>query len=150
MRFTTVLATAASAALLASPAWAAKPANPGAGHGKSYGRYCAAQSKKHVAGQKGTPFSQCVTALAKLDSGDAKSARAACKSLSKKHVAGQKGTPYSRCIVAAAHLRHDLEQDDDQQKPDDSATSQPSGSDDTPGSDDNGPTTESNGSAPTS
>jgi hypothetical protein len=27
---------------------------------------CATESKKHVAGQKGTPFSQCVSAAAKL------------------------------------------------------------------------------------
>jgi hypothetical protein len=27
---------------------------------------CAAMSKKHVAGQKGTPFSNCVSAAAKL------------------------------------------------------------------------------------
>jgi hypothetical protein len=29
-------------------------------------RACANESKKHVAGQKGTPFSQCVSAAAKL------------------------------------------------------------------------------------
>jgi opacity protein-like surface antigen len=146
MRLTTILATAASAALLASPAGAAKPTNPGAGHGKAYGRYCAGQSKKHVAGQKGTPFSQCVNAMAKLASGDAKSARAACKGLSKKHVAGQKGTPFSRCIVAAAQLRHDAKADDDQGKtPDDQAKP-----DDTPGADDTGTATGSTGSAPTS
>src|SRR5882724_134755 len=32
---------------------------------KAYGVYCAKESKKHVAGQQGTPFSQCVTAMAK-------------------------------------------------------------------------------------
>jgi hypothetical protein len=72
---------------------------------KAYGHYCQNQSKKHVAGQKGTPFSQCVTAMAKAAHGQ--SPVAACASLSKKHVAGEKGTPFSRCVVAAAHLHKD-------------------------------------------
>src|SRR6476659_7462377 len=33
---------------------------------KAYGHYCQGQSKKHVKGTKGTPFSQCVTAMAKV------------------------------------------------------------------------------------
>lgn len=84
----------------------------------AYGKYCAAASKKHVAGTKGTEFSRCVTAMAKA----AKAARAAeaakavgttvakpspakaCTGMSKKHVAGSKGTPYSRCVSAAAKL----------------------------------------------
>ena len=33
---------------------------------KAYGRYCQDQSKKHVAGQKGTPFSQCIKGVAQL------------------------------------------------------------------------------------
>ncbi len=84
----------------------------------AYGKYCASLSKKHVAGQKGTPFSQCVTAMAKLAKA-AKAAEAAkaagapvtkpspakaCAGISKKHVAGSKGTPYSRCVSAAAKL----------------------------------------------
>jgi hypothetical protein len=114
--------------LLALPTWASadKPSEPGgdrskapaksehatppsdaraAAKAKAYGKFCQDQSKKHVAGQKGTPFSQCVTAMAKLANGETDSAATACKSLSKKHVRGQKGTPYSRCIVAAAKLR---------------------------------------------
>ena len=72
---------------------------------KAYGKDCQTESKKHVAGQKGTPFSQCVTAMAKLATNKSMSPTQACKSLSKKHVSGMKGTPYSQCIVAAAHLR---------------------------------------------
>jgi hypothetical protein len=75
--------------------------------GNAYGKYCEGQSKEHVAGQQGTPFSQCVTAMAQLAGGHATSPKEACKTLSKKHVAGQKGTPYSRCITAAAHLLKD-------------------------------------------
>ena len=73
---------------------------------KAYGKRCQGQSKKHVAGQKGTPFSQCVTAMAKVAK-DNVNPTTACKTLSKKHVAGQKGTPYSRCVVAAAKLREE-------------------------------------------
>jgi hypothetical protein len=73
---------------------------------EAYGVLCQQQkeSKKHVAGHKGTPFSQCVVALAKLAKGEVHSTSAACKAESKKHVAGQKGTPFSRCVSAAAKL----------------------------------------------
>jgi hypothetical protein len=71
---------------------------------KAYGRFCQGQSKKHVTGQKGTPFSQCATAMAKLANGQTKSAKSACKLLSKKHVKGAKGTPFSLCIRGAGKL----------------------------------------------
>ena len=71
---------------------------------KAYGFYCQNQSKVHVAGQKGTPFSQCVTAMAKAAHGA--SPKAACAAVSKKHVAGQKGTPFSLCLSAAAKLKN--------------------------------------------
>ncbi|MEA2190237.1 MAG: hypothetical protein QOI73_358 [Solirubrobacteraceae bacterium] len=92
-----------------------KPATPGPdasrqAKGKAYGRYCATESKKHVAGQQGTPFSKCVTAMAKLATGKTANPTTACKTLSKKHVDGQKGTPFSKCVSAAAKLKHD--QDD--------------------------------------
>jgi hypothetical protein len=77
----------------------------------AYGKNCQGQSKKHVAGQKGTPFSQCVTAMAKVATSQT-NPTTACKTLSKKHVAGQKGTPYSKCVVAAAKLRKQQHQDD--------------------------------------
>jgi hypothetical protein len=74
---------------------------------KAYGRYCQGQSKTHVAGQQGTAFSQCVTALAKLANGNTTSPRTACAALSRKHVAGQHGTPFSQCVAAAAKLLKD-------------------------------------------
>src|SRR6185312_349004 len=73
-------------------------------HAKAFGKLCNKESKKHIAGQKGTPFSQCVTAMNKAASGKANSPGQACKGMSKKHVAGMKGTPFSQCVVAAAHL----------------------------------------------
>jgi hypothetical protein len=72
---------------------------------KAYGRYCQNQSERHVPGQKGTPFSHCVTAMAKASHGQ--SPVAACALLSKKHVAGEKGTPFSRCVAGAAQLKRD-------------------------------------------
>jgi hypothetical protein len=131
MRITPLIGAIAAGALLAVPAWAQGPptttpngkSNPGAAHrpasqatptpgpnaslpakAKAYGERCQGQSKKHVAGQKGTPFSQCVTAMAKMATGQTSSPTVACKGMSKKHVAGQKGTPFSRCVVAAAKL----------------------------------------------
>jgi hypothetical protein len=83
-----------------------------AAKGKAYGRYCQGQSKTHVAGQKGTPFSQCVTAMAKLANGNTTSPTTACSTMSKKHVAGQKGTPFSRCVSAGAKLLKDHESDE--------------------------------------
>jgi hypothetical protein len=70
--------------------------------------YCQNQSKKHIAGQKGTPFSQCVTAMVKLAIGKTDSPRTACDGMSKTHKAGEKGTPsFSRCVAAGAKLLKD-------------------------------------------
>ncbi|WP_320670644.1 hypothetical protein [Patulibacter defluvii] len=89
------------------PTTGADGATPGptaspAAKAKAYGRACKAESKKRVAGAKGTPFSLCVTALAKVASGQTRSPRIACKDQSKKRVAGAKGTPFSLCVSAAA------------------------------------------------
>jgi hypothetical protein len=106
-------------------------------NGKAYGRLCQGESKKHVAGQPGTPFSKCVTDMAHLaqksqsgngsqstGSGQTNPARA-CANESKKHVAGQRGTPFSQCVTAAAKL---LGQQDDQNGGSDETST---GSDDT-------------------
>src|SRR5438046_2560783 len=93
----------------AEPA-AETPPGPSAGaetKAKAYGSHCQGQSKKHVAGQKGTPFSQCVTAMAKVATGKTDSPKAACSAMSKKHVTGEKGTPFSRCVAAGAKLLRD-------------------------------------------
>ena len=109
-------ATAPGAAKQAAKAPGAT-ANP-ASKAKAYGKYCANQSKKHVAGQKGTPFSQCVTAMAQAAKA-AKAAEAAkaagttaptpspakaCSTLSKKKVGDEKKSAYSKCVVAAAKV----------------------------------------------
>jgi len=109
-------------ALAATPAFAqgqsgshpAKGDNPGTAHRLAApGQYCKGASKKHVKGQKGTPFSACVKAQAKLRKGSTDSPRAACKAASKKHVKGQKGTPFSVCVKAGAKLLRDKKAQDE-------------------------------------
>lgn len=87
-----------------------KPETPGPSAGmpekaKAYGVYCNDQSKKHVAGQKGTPFSQCVNAMAKAANNEKLTPGKACKGMSHKHVKGQKGTAFSRCVNGVAKMR---------------------------------------------
>jgi hypothetical protein len=77
----------------------------------AFGRLCQKESKRHVAGQKGTPFSQCVTALAKVADGSTTNPAKACAKESKHHVAGQKGTPFSQCVKAAAKLEAEEHKD---------------------------------------
>ena len=86
-----------------------RPATPGPkasppAKAKAYGRYCKDQSRKHVKGERGTPFSKCVTAMAKLANGSTTNPRTACKDESKKHVKGEQGTPFSKCVSAGAKL----------------------------------------------
>jgi hypothetical protein len=75
---------------------------------EAYGRYCQNQSKQQVAGQKGTPFSQCLTAMAKLATGQTRDAWTACARLSRKHVPGQTASAFTRCVVAGTRLLNDL------------------------------------------
>src|ERR1700759_5502125 len=51
------------------------PKSPLPEKAKAYGVYCRGFSKKHVPGEKGTPFSRCVTAMAKAVSGEGTTAR---------------------------------------------------------------------------
>jgi hypothetical protein len=71
---------------------------------RAYGKYCQGFSKKHVAGTPGTPFSKCVTDMAKLATNHSSSPRNACRDQSKHHVHGEKGTAFSRCVAAGAKL----------------------------------------------
>jgi hypothetical protein len=111
-----LLAAFVAAASLPAAAVGAPPAGSGtqAGpppHAKAYGRYCKGESTKHVAGEKGTPFSRCVKAMAKLDSGRAATPRDACQGLSRKHVQGEKGTAFGRCVKAGRKLLEDTAAD---------------------------------------
>lgn len=80
------------------------PKQPPKGH--AYGYWCRGESKKHVKGQKGTPFSLCVRAHKRAANQPNLTAKQACKELSKKHTPrGDKGTPFSRCVVTVAQQR---------------------------------------------
>ena len=82
-----------------------KPTSPTtASKAKAYGKLCQGESKTHVAGTPGTPFSKCVTDMAKLANGSATNPAKACADESKKHVAGVPGTPYSVCVSGARKL----------------------------------------------
>jgi len=83
------------------------PKDPLPEQAKAYGVYCKNESRKHVKGEQGTPFSRCINAMAKASKNERLTARQACKGLSKKHVKGEKGTAFSRCVTAAAKLRQD-------------------------------------------
>jgi hypothetical protein len=85
------------------------PKSPLPEKAKAYGVYCRGFSKKHLPGEKGTPFSQCVTAMAKATS-PTTTTHQACQGLSKKHLTGQKGTPFARCVVAAAQVKKTQQQ----------------------------------------
>ena len=99
------------------------PANPTPGpnatlpeKAKAYGVRCKEQSRKHVKGQKGTPFSQCVTAMARAANNEDVTPAQACEEMSRKHVKGEKGTPFSRCVVAAAQLRKEQRQQQEEEQ----------------------------------
>jgi hypothetical protein len=109
-------------ALAAAPAaaLAVQPAEPGNGHGaagegpqpsspppteKAYGYYCQDQSKEHVAGIPGTPFSTCVKAHELAAAHPNMRPGQVCKGTSGKHVKGEKGTPHSRCVAEIVELR---------------------------------------------
>jgi subtilase family serine protease len=94
------------------PTHPAHPTTPGPKAGlpakaKAYGRYCQGESKTHVAGTPGTPFSTCVTDMAKLATGKRSNPHRVCLNESKRHVAGAKGTPYSQCVSGAERLLKD-------------------------------------------
>ncbi len=72
---------------------------------KAYGRRCQDQSHKHVQGKKGTPFSECVTAMARTANNANITGKKACQAMSKKHSKGEKGTAFSRCVQGVNQLR---------------------------------------------
>ena len=119
----TLVATTAGLALALTPAVAlasGTPGHSGAAPGqqkktssststattpRAYGKLCQGESKVHTKGTPGTPFSECVKAMAQMAKSPKLNSHKACAGLSKQHVKGQKGTPFSECIVAANRLR---------------------------------------------
>ncbi|HET7506794.1 MAG TPA: hypothetical protein VFJ53_00400 [Solirubrobacterales bacterium] len=82
--------------------------------GHAYGYWCKGESKKHVKGEKGTPFSQCVRAHKRAANQPDLTPRQACKDLNKKHdrsgkhvAHGDKGTAFSRCVKTVNQQRQE-------------------------------------------
>lgn len=97
--------TAALVAVLATAVVAA-PAH-GAGTGtapKAYGKQCQGQSKKRVPGVKGTPFSKCVTAMARLAGARSRSPHMACATMSRKRTARARTSSFGKCVAAGNRL----------------------------------------------
>jgi hypothetical protein len=88
-----------------APAPATTP-QPATTHPPGY--YCKGELKRHVDGQKRTPFSQCVTAMGKLSDGTSSSPSAACRGLSHRRVSGARSTPYALCVTGGKKLLADL------------------------------------------
>ena len=90
-----------------------KPENPPtAPKGHAYGYWCKGESKKHVKGEKGTPFSLCVRAHKRAANQPDKTPREVCFDLKVKHDRsgrhvphGDKGTAFSRCVKTVAQQR---------------------------------------------
>jgi hypothetical protein len=85
---------------------------------KAYGRYCKEASKKRAEGEegKGTPFSRCVTAMAKAANHENMAPGRACKGEPRKKSEQEreekaKGTPFSRCVHSVIELRRDQEEE---------------------------------------
>src|SRR4051794_16301028 len=75
------------------------------------GQYCKGMSKKKIAGQKKSPFAQCVTAMAQLDKKPALAPSQACKGLKKssKKSSAKKAAKkaFKQCVQAGKKLKLD-------------------------------------------
>jgi hypothetical protein len=71
------------------------------------GEYCKGLTKEHVEGLTGTPFSLCVTAIAKLAKSSTLTVSAACKGEPKTRVNGMSRTPFAACVSAGKLFRKD-------------------------------------------
>lgn len=74
---------------------------------RAFGKHCQAQSKKRVAGSKGTPFSKCVTAMSRLARARSRSPQIACATLTRKRTGRSRTSPFDRCVRSGrALIRH--------------------------------------------
>jgi hypothetical protein len=106
-----LLALSVAAALVAAvPSFAADPP-----YKIPPGQYCKGVSKTKIPGQKGTPFSQCVTAMAKINKKSSLAPSQACASL--KTIKGRKNKTsknkakaskaFKQCVQAGKKLKLD-------------------------------------------
>ncbi len=73
----------------------------------AYGGYCRGFPKQHVAGTPGTPYANCLTAMARAATTE-KTARQVCVAFPKAHVAGLTGTEFGRCVASAAKVKQNF------------------------------------------
>ncbi|HEV2770565.1 MAG TPA: DUF305 domain-containing protein [Solirubrobacteraceae bacterium] len=101
-----VISLAALALAPASPARAASssPAASSTATAPGYTALCRDQSKRRLPGTRASSYSRCVSAMAKLASGQTRSARKACDALSRRRPAGARRSPYAKCLRAAGTL----------------------------------------------
>lgn len=71
---------------------------------RAFGKHCQAQSKKRVAGSTGTPFSKCVTAMARLARAKSRSPQIACARLTRKRTGAGRRSAYDRCVRSGRTL----------------------------------------------
>src|SRR6478672_1068479 len=74
------------------------------------GQYCKGLSKKKIAGQKKTPFAQCVTAMAQLNKKPSLAPSQACAGLKKAKGAKNKAKAnkaFKQCVQAGKKLKLD-------------------------------------------
>jgi hypothetical protein len=74
------------------------------------GQYCKGVSKKKIPGQKGTPFSQCVKAMAQINKKPSLAPSQACASLKKFKGASNKSKAnkaFKACVQAGKKLKLD-------------------------------------------
>src|SRR4051812_27768778 len=92
------LLAAASTSFAADPSYKIPP-----------GQYCKGMSKKKIAGQKKSPFAQCVTAMAKLDKKPALAPSQACAGLKKSKKSAKKAASkaFKQCVKAGKKLKLD-------------------------------------------
>src|SRR6476646_6222634 len=67
------------------------------------GQYCKGLSKKKIAGQKKTPFAQCVTAMAQLNKKPSLAPSQACAGLNK----AKANKAFKQCVQAGKKLKLD-------------------------------------------
>ena len=75
------------------------------------GQYCKGVSKKKIAGQKKTPFAQCVTAMAQLNKKESLAPSKACAGLKQKakgkKAKTQANKAFKQCVQAGKKLKLD-------------------------------------------
>src|SRR6476646_12030482 len=97
----TLIAAVGSSSFAATPPYKIPP-----------GQYCKGMSKKKIAGQKKSPFAQCVTAMAKINKKPSTAPSQACVTL-KKGAKGQAAKKkaqkaFKQCVAAGKKLKLDL------------------------------------------